>query len=85
MIKRFKDFIKEAISGTELVGSIGPGYGRTEIPNTITNHDTKIIDLDGTFYTTDDYNELYIEYLKKGGTPLFGFNKENLMKVIHQM
>lgn len=80
MIKRYLQFIKE-VNGTELVGPIGPAYGETRLQNkTITFHDTNIIfsEIDNKFYTIDEYNNLYSEYLKNGGTPLNGFNKENL-------
>ena len=86
VIKKFGEFIKEEISGTELVGPIGPGYGETRLQNkTVNQHDTTIIisDIDNAFYTIDDYNNKYSDYLKKRGTPLpDGFNKENLEKVI---
>ena len=81
MIKRFKDFISEEISGTELIGPVGPAYGDTGLPNkTISSHDTNVIysDLDGNFYTIDEYNNLYGDYLKNGGPPLHGFSKENI-------
>jgi hypothetical protein len=38
--------------------------------------------LDDKFYTIDEYNDIYGEYLKKGGTPLSGFNKENIDKIL---
>ncbi len=85
MIKRFNDFIKEEVSGTELVGPMGPGYGETGLQNkTVTSHDTNVIfcDLDSKFYTIDDYNNIYQEYLKKGGKPLDGSSLENIIKII---
>jgi hypothetical protein len=85
MIKRFNDFIKEEVSGTELIGPMGPGYGETGLQNkTVTSHDTNVIfcDLDSKFYTIDDYNNIYQEYLKKGGKPLDGFSLENIIKII---
>lgn len=81
MIKKFKDFITEAISGTELVGPVGPAYGETRLQNkTLTSLDTDIIycELDGNIYTRDEYNDIYQEYLKNNGKPLIGFSKENL-------
>jgi hypothetical protein len=82
MIKRFDDFINE----TELVGKeMGSGFGTTELGNnTIGPDDTSLIysDLDGKFYTMDEYNQLYQDYLKSGGGPLNGFNKENIDKMI---
>jgi hypothetical protein len=85
MIKRFNDFIKEEVSGTELIGPMGPGYGETGLQNkTVTSHDTNVIfcDLDSKFYTIDDYNNIYQEYLKKGGKPLDGFSLENIIEII---
>ena len=84
MIRRYKDFINE-VSGTELVGPIGPAYGETGLQNkTISSHDTNVIysDLDGNFYTIDEYNNLYVDYLKSGGQPLHGFSKENIDEII---
>jgi len=80
MIKKFKQF-NEEISGTELVGPIGPGFGETRLQNkTINSHDTNVIfsDIDSKFYTIDEYNELYNNYLKSGGQPLDGFSIENI-------
>jgi len=85
MIKKFEDFIKEEVSGTELVGPIGPGYGETGLQNkTMNTHDTKVIfcDIDSKFYTIDDYNNIYSEYLKNGGKPLDGFSLENIIEII---
>jgi hypothetical protein len=87
MIKSFKQF-NEEISGTELVGPIGPAYGETGLQNkTVTFHDTNVIlsELDNRFYTIDEYNNLYSDYLKVGGKPLDGFNRENLDTVISFM
>ena len=85
MIKRFDDFINE-VSGAELVGKeIGSGFGTTELGNnTIGPDDTSVIysDLDGKFYTMDEFNQLYQDYLKLSGSPLDGFNKENIDKII---
>lgn len=88
MIKSFKQFIKEEISGTELVGPVGPAYGETRLQNkTVDFHDTNVIlsNIDNKFYTIDEYNELYNQYLKSGGKPLNGgFNRENLEILISQ-
>jgi hypothetical protein len=56
-ISHFEKFklIKE-VSGTELVGPIGPAYGETRLQNkTITFHDTDVIlsEIDNKFYTSD--------------------------------
>jgi hypothetical protein len=89
MIKSFKQFINEEVSGTELVGPIGPAYGETRLQNkTVSFHDTNVIlsEIDNGFYTIDEYNNLYSEYLKVGGKPLSdGFNRENLDLVISFM
>jgi hypothetical protein len=85
MIKSFKQFINEEVSGTELVGPVGPAYGETRLQNkTINSHDTNVIfcDLDSKFYTIDDYNNIYGEYLKNGGKPLDGFSLENIIEII---
>lgn len=84
-IKTFNQFINEEISGTELVGPVGPAYGETRLQNkTIDFHSTNVIlsEIDNKFYTIDEYNQLYNDYLKIGGQPLDGFNRENLDKVI---
>ena len=84
MIKKFNDFILE-ISGTELIGPVGPAYGDTSVPNkTLTNHDTNVIysDIDDKFYTIDEYNYIYNEHLKKGGGPLNGFSLENINTIL---
>lgn len=82
-IKRFKEF-NEAISGTELFGPLGPGFHRPELSNKISSSGSNVIlsGIDDEMYTEDDYKSLYQDYLKKGGSPLFGFNKENLEKVL---
>jgi hypothetical protein len=85
MIKRFSDFIKEEVNGTELIGPMGPGYGETGLQNkTVTSHDTNVIfcDLDSKFYTIDDYNNIYSAYLKNGGKPLDGFSLENIIEIL---
>jgi hypothetical protein len=87
MIKTFRQFINEEVSGTELVGPVGPAYGETRLQNkTVTSHDTNVIycDLDSKFYTIDDYNNIYQEYLKNGGKPLDGFSLENIIKIIEK-
>lgn len=83
-IKSFYKFFNEEISGTELVGPVGPAYGETRLQNkTINSYHTNVIysDLDGKIYTIDEYNDLYNQYLKVGGQPLDGFNLENLQKI----
>lgn len=85
MIKTFQQFIKEEVSGTELVGPVGPAYGETRLQNkTINSQHTNLIysELDGGMYSIDDYNQLYQSYLKMGGKPLHGFSKENVDTVV---
>lgn len=82
-IYNFEKFLE--ISGMELVGPIGPAYGETSIKNkTITTTDNFVIysNIDQRFYTFDDYNIIYNEYLKRGGEPLYGFKKENINKIL---
>lgn len=84
MIKKYKKFI-EAISGTELVGRhMGPNYPTNELPTTLKQKDTDVIysELFGRIVTYDEYQDLYFNYLKKGGKPLQVFTKENLDKVL---
>jgi hypothetical protein len=85
-IKKFHTFT-ESISGTELtnVGDYwGPGYGQQKLPITLSTSDTTIVrsEIDGEFYTQDDWWELYNEYISKGGRPLEGFTKLNLDLVL---
>lgn len=78
-IKKFNKYI-ESISGTEMIGSMGPNYGENIGPKTITSQDTDVAyseTLDKIF-TKDEYDEIYQQYLAKGGKPLHGFTKDNL-------
>ena len=86
MIKKFKDFITEEFS---LVGSMGPAYGRQSIPNTINKSDTNVIfcEIDDKFYTEDDFNNLYNEYLiqsKDKSIPKY-FSKENIESILVEL
>ena len=84
-IKKYNKFV-EAISGTFDVMPMGPGMDRQKLGVTMTSKDTDCIasDITGKIYTTNDYNDLYEEYLKKHpDKPLQGgFTKENLDKVL---
>lgn len=84
MIKKFKDF-NEAISGTELVGPIGPNYGEESNDRPVKAGMTDIIycEILGRPIVYDEYQDMYGEYLKLGGSPLNGFNKDNLCKVVN--
>lgn len=85
-IKNYNKFISEEISGTELVGPVGPAYGETRLQNkTVDASDTTVVfsDLNNKFYNEDEYNELYNNYLKSGGIPLQGgYSKENIDKIL---
>ena len=89
-LKSFNSF-NEAISGTELVGPVGPAYGYTGIRNkTISRNDASVLfsDVDNKFYTQDEFYEKYNEYLKLGGQPIEGesyprFNLINLNKLLY--
>jgi hypothetical protein len=82
-IKDYKSF-SEGISGWELVGPVGPNYGEQD------NSPMKKPGMSDVLYsepfetlvTLDEYQNLYNDYLKKGGNPLQGFNLENLNKVL---
>jgi hypothetical protein len=88
-IKRFNKFVKESISGTEIPTNpnfsyFGPSYGTQKSPNTINYHDTDVIlASDNKFYSEDDYNDMYQNYLKNGGKPLDGFNLENIETILN--
>lgn len=78
MIKKWKEF-KEAISGTELVGHVGPAFGNTSIPNTINKHHTNVNlapgvenpnsknDLTSDIFSDDEWEQLLNDFLKAGG------------------
>lgn len=87
MITKYLKFL-EAISGTMDVMPLGPGMDRQKLPVSLTTQDTITIysDLTGKIYTTNDYNDLYVEYLKKHpDSPLKGgFTKENLDIVLSE-
>ncbi len=82
-IKNYKSFL-EAISGWELVGHMGPNYGEQENSPIKKAGMTDVLysDAFGRMVTYDAYQNLYNDYLKKGGSPLQGFNLENLDKVL---
>lgn len=82
-IKKYKSFL-EAISGWELVGHMGPNYGEQENSPMKKAGMTDVLysDVFDTLVTYDEYQNLYNDYLKKGGTPLQGFNLDNLNKVL---
>ena len=78
-IKSFVQF-NEEISGTELVGPVGPAYGETGLQNKNLNksHTSLLGVLDRTnpesknsltsdLFFQDDYNEIFNNFLKSGG------------------
>ena len=70
---------------TAPVGPMGPNYGSIKLRNsTIDTRSTEVIysEIDSKIYTYDDYQQLYQDYLKKGGKPLQGFNQENLNTIL---
>ena len=88
MIKTFQQF-NEEISGTELagagfgtlmIGGGGDGIGGINKDDTSSDISQDVIfsELDSKIYTIDEYNNLYGDYLKMGGSPLNGFTKENI-------
>lgn len=84
MILKFKQFFEE-ISGTELVGRhMGPGYPEQPVDN-LTNHEIIFSEVTSRLYTYEDYEELYNNYLKSGGSPLQnGFTKDNLEFILSE-
>lgn len=89
---QFLDHIKskgslytESISGTELIGHMGPNYGETQLPVTLSQSDTSLVYVGDKIYSEDEYNDLYQQYLTKGGKPLFGFSKQNLEMVLSKL
>lgn len=84
-IKKFNNFVKEAISGTFDISPMGPAMPRQEITPVkgTTNPQIIWIDSNQKFYTQDDWYQLHNEYLKKGGTPLHGFTERNLSEVLN--
>lgn len=73
--------------GSSNVMPEGPNYGRQKLKNTIGSQHTDVIfsEIDNKLYTYEDYQEIYTNYLKSGGKPLFGFSKENLYKILSEM
>lgn len=81
---KYKKFT-EAISGTELVGYMGPGYGDVRLKNkNINPYDLTVIysDVNNKLYTYDDYFKLYHLYLINGGKPIYEINLKNFNKII---
>lgn len=85
-IKKFQEF-NESISGTFDVMPYGPGFPRPDFPTTLGQSNTTVLfsNLTQEFYTENDYQELYQDYLKKGGKPLQGFNLQNLELILSKL
>ena len=85
-IKKWKGF-REAISGTFGVEPFGPNSPRPELRNTISNKDTTVLEgSDGVFYNLYKFQDLYNEYLSKGGKEnLSEFTKENIDKILYYL
>lgn len=92
-IKKYQTFISEEISGTELVGPIGPAYGETRTQNkTVNKSHTSLLgvedrnnpdsqnDLTSDLFFEDDYNKIFNDYLKSGGdqTQLTGNKQDDI-------
>jgi hypothetical protein len=82
-IKNYKSFL-EAISGMELPtkGLVNYGEEDNSPMKKLGMSDVIYSDMFGKMVLYDDYQDLYMDYLKKGGSPLQGFNLENLDKVL---
>ena len=92
-IKKYQNFISEEISGTELVGPVGPAYGETRTQNkTVNKSHTSLVgvedrnnpdsqnDLTSDLFFEDDYNKIFNDYLKSGGdqTQLTGNKQDDI-------
>ena len=97
-IKKFEDFILEEISGTELVGPVGPAYGETGTQNkTVNKSHTSLTQAPGQnnpnstnsltsdLFFEDDYNNLYNDFLKSGGnkSQLTGEKSEDIRLMLN--
>lgn len=88
MILRYIEFINE-LSGTELVGPVGPAYGDINPKNnTINTSHTDIIysDIDGSFYSESDFQELRNKYIINfGKKQMIEFNSENIDEMLNYL
>ena len=79
-IKKYQNFISEEISGTELVGPVGPAYGETRTQNkTVNKSHTSLVGVEdrnnpnsqntltSDLFFEDDYNKIHNDFLKSGG------------------
>lgn len=80
IIKKFQDFISEEVSGTELIGPVGPAFGEVRTQNkTVNRSHTSLLgvpdrnnpesqnSLTSDLFFEDDYNKVHIDFLKSGG------------------
>lgn len=81
-MKRISNFTRfsESISGTEMIGPVGPVYGRPILRPGLDAGDVTMLqcDVDGKMYTKEDYDNLHRLYVAAGNEPLDGFSKANL-------
>ena len=92
-IKKYQNFISEEISGTELVGPVGPAYGETRTQNkTVNKSHTSLVEVEdrnnpnsqnsltSDLFFEDDYNKIFNDYLKSGGdqTQLTGNKQDDI-------
>lgn len=81
MIKKFKQFLSEEVSGTELVGPVGPAYGETRLQNKTVNtrhtsaefsmglkNPNSNNQLTSDIFFDDQYSDVFNNYLKNGGS-----------------
>jgi hypothetical protein len=86
-MKKFSEF-NESIGGDEIVGQhMGPVFGHQIIPLSLNTTHTDVIysEITDKIYSFDEYEDMYDQYLIVGGEPLFGFNKDNLDKLIYTL
>lgn len=92
-IKKYQNFISEEISGTELVGPVGPAYGETRTQNkTVNRSHTSLMSvsdrdnprsqnaLTSDLFFEDDYNKIHNDFIKSGGNQnqLIGNKQEDI-------
>jgi hypothetical protein len=85
-IKGFRAYT-ESISGTEMIGSMGPNYGTPILRPTVDMGDVSLMQcsVDGKLYTREQYDDLYRQYIAKGGEPLDGVSKSNLDIIVSEL
>lgn len=83
-INKWEKF-KESISGTTDTMPLGPNSPRQELRNTLSNKDTTVLEgSDGILYDLYKFQDLYNQYLSKGGKEnLSEFTKDNIDKILY--